>query len=586
MRLRFPDLPKSVSLIMRVALVSLVALSFLSLSACDRAAPKAAPAGAELTTKEIAWRAGDVDDAFAEAAGSGKLVLLYWGATWCPPCDRLKAGLFQDPEFIARTTAFVPVYLDGDSKGAQAWGERFAIKGYPTLIVLGADRNEITRLSSGDPAQVEAALEAVQKSRRPVKALLEQALSKPRGLKRDDWAVLAGYSWDQDDGRLAPADQAAQVLSRLSDVAPTPALKRRFTLLSLELLPESASLAGGQKAKARDTLNAVLASPEEARANLQTLAFSGDRLVKLASSDAGERARLSALAVQAADRLYTDESLGLSDRLVVTNVDITLFRASAGKDAAAPPALVNKVRERAAWADRTATTAYERQAAISTAADLLSEVGDKTAAEQLSPAHAPAVRRARQGLERLEPRQWRRRGAREAARPHRLQLRGTDRPRGPQSLSGLAPDGIGPAGRDHDVLETHVPGRRGDAGGGAGRVARRALRRVIDALHPGGGQRRSRDGRLRAVDATGAVAGRAGGGGTGRPRSRALDGGVRSGVRPDSGSRLDQRRPAPRAQRACRGRRPAREPPLLVSVRGSGIPERNRPLAQHAASRR
>jgi|SRR5215217_1217956 len=383
MRLRFPDLPKSVSLIMRVALVSLVALSFLSLSACDRAAPKAAPAGAELTTKEIAWRAGDVDDAFAEAAGSGKLVLLYWGATWCPPCNRLKAGLFQDPEFIARTTAFVPVYLDGDSKGAQAWGERFAIKGYPTLIVLGADRNEITRLSSGDPAQVEAALEAVQKSRRPVKALLEQALSKPRGLKRDDWAVLAGYSWDQDDGRLAPADQAAQVLSRLSDVAPTPALKRRFTLLSLELLPESASLAGGQKAKARDTLNAVLASPEEARANLQTLAFSGDRLVKLASSDAGERARLSALAVQAADRLYTDESLGLSDRLVVTNVDITLFRASAGKDAAAPPALVNKVRERAAWADRTATTAYERQAAISTAADLLSEVGDKTAAEQL-----------------------------------------------------------------------------------------------------------------------------------------------------------------------------------------------------------
>lgn len=131
----------------------LALLAVLSaLAACDKPAPPAAAAQTNATSTpapaaSIAWREGDVEDAFAEAKESGKPIPLYWGAAWCPPCNRLKATLFKDPAFIARTQQFVAVHLDGDSEGAQAWGERFGVKAYPTIIVLRPDRSEITRLA-------------------------------------------------------------------------------------------------------------------------------------------------------------------------------------------------------------------------------------------------------------------------------------------------------------------------------------------------------------------------------------------------------------------------------------------------------
>ena len=114
-----------------------------------KAASAAAPAHAG-----IAWVKPDgasLDAVFTQARADNKPVFLYWGAVWCPPCNQIKATVFNRQDFIDRSSFFVPVYLDGDTPGAQKLGARFKVRGYPTMILFKPDGTELTRL----PGEVE-----------------------------------------------------------------------------------------------------------------------------------------------------------------------------------------------------------------------------------------------------------------------------------------------------------------------------------------------------------------------------------------------------------------------------------------------
>jgi thiol-disulfide isomerase/thioredoxin len=205
----------------------------LGLAGCQRADQPAPVADAD----GIAWFRGSIDEAFAAAAGEHKLVFLYWGAAWCPPCHDLKAHVFSRRDFRDKLHQFVPVHLDGDAPGAQRAGEQFHVLGYPTVLVLNADRQEIARIAGGgDLAGYADVLDLALESVRPLPQLLAALQADhAMALRAADCRRLAWNGWDLDP-RAQPA-QLSAMLELAAARCPAAAVdeRDRLTLTAADL---------------------------------------------------------------------------------------------------------------------------------------------------------------------------------------------------------------------------------------------------------------------------------------------------------------------------------------------------------------
>ncbi|MCC9658073.1 DUF255 domain-containing protein [Rhodopirellula sp. JC737] len=91
---------------------------------------------ANLAHAEIAWRK-DLTTAQAEAAQSGKALLLHFTSDNCVWCDRLEAGAFQDPTVnSAIEKSFVPVKIHAGKSPELA--RMFKVTKFPTDLMLTA----------------------------------------------------------------------------------------------------------------------------------------------------------------------------------------------------------------------------------------------------------------------------------------------------------------------------------------------------------------------------------------------------------------------------------------------------------------
>ncbi|MFA6310819.1 MAG: thioredoxin fold domain-containing protein [Sterolibacterium sp.] len=370
----------------------------LPLTAWPATAAAAASASAKTPTDHaIDWQKGSVDSVFAAARAGNKPLFLYWGARWCPPCNQVKATIFNRQDFIEKSRFFLPVYIDGDSPGAQKLGARFKVRGYPTMILFKPSGEEITRL----PGEVDAerymqVLSIGINATRPIKELLQSALADAPALSNDDWRLLAYYSWDTDEQQLLSAKGLAATLKRLA-VASRPTAEDISARFALRALVAEATAKGSMTSPEDGAIGQVLTllgNPKLARDNFDLIAnYSGDLLAYLASPNPDQQRQLGSAWNAALDRFMEDGSLSTADRLT----------AMAGKVAAAkrehapgalPQAILDQARGEVARADRATVDGYARQSVISAAADVLTEAGlfeesDELLKSELKRSHSP-----------------------------------------------------------------------------------------------------------------------------------------------------------------------------------------------------
>jgi len=314
----------------------------------------------------------------------------------------VKATLFNRQDFIERSRAFVPVYVDGDSPGAQKLGARFRVSGYPTMVLFNPQGAELTRL----PGEVDAqryteVLTLGMNAQRPVKEVLAQAKAGGQGLGANDWRLLAFYSWDTDQQQLVPKDGVPALLKQLADACPADQTEVATRLRLKALAAADTKAAPKPTAADQTTLLTLLADPTASRAHMDVIAnYATDIVRALSAKGTPQRAEISKAMDVALKRFEADTTLSRADRMgaLIAQVDLAKIDVDKNDKKAAtvklPEALLADVREQTAKADREITDGYERQAVITSAAYLLEQAGlvaesDALLKANLSKSHSP-----------------------------------------------------------------------------------------------------------------------------------------------------------------------------------------------------
>ncbi|MRG98342.1 thioredoxin family protein [Polyangium spumosum] len=334
--------------------------------------------------------------AFARARDEGKLVFLYWGAAWCPPCNDLKSEVFSKPRFAEMMRDFVPVHLDGDTEDAQHTGEALAVSTYPTILVLGPAREELLRLNgSVDIDELDRALGAVRgkaQSFRAAAARLDEG--KPSA---EDCRTLAHAAWELLPEEVFPRARVLLALRKTIEVCPSTMIRERAllagTLLGLASAhrrdPTLAEATRVIEPDALSLLDLVFSDPE---ATWAARALVNHRAADLAAWLAPDP-RAAAFAswktkwLAAAASLRSREGASVDVRLAAVGPSIDFFRHE-DPTGPVPAPLRAEVLAAASAAEREARTKEERYSVVSTASYLLRRVGAHDEARKMLLAEA------------------------------------------------------------------------------------------------------------------------------------------------------------------------------------------------------
>lgn len=270
--------------------------------------------------EESFWWKGEVSQALELAKKENKLLFIYWGAQWCPPCNEMKANVFSKRELQDAIENMIPVMIDGDSDSAQKWSDTFSATGYPTVLILSPDASSKARFVGYVP--LETLLGAIQSAKASSQSLLSlvQKVSKSENLTTDEWRVLSFGDWstftEKDTGGKSPTEVALGALDKMPEN-----LKSERALLSLFILATAADANAETQKRIRDQYEKLLAtmtaSPQVSASVLDFFSWGAPTLKWAISGDVPLETQKTRVALwnHAIDDIAKKSSDSLTERL-------------------------------------------------------------------------------------------------------------------------------------------------------------------------------------------------------------------------------------------------------------------------------
>ena len=164
----------------RPRLVSILPLVLaLPIAATARSAPKEAEA-----PPGVAWFEGSFAEALAEARARHLPLMVDVYATWCGPCHALDREVFARGDVAAEARHYLPVKLDGESEDGEEVRTRYNVVGFPTVLFLTPEGEEIDRLFGFvPPEEFVRAMQRFREGRGTLTELEAQARQNPLDLE-------------------------------------------------------------------------------------------------------------------------------------------------------------------------------------------------------------------------------------------------------------------------------------------------------------------------------------------------------------------------------------------------------------------
>jgi thiol:disulfide interchange protein len=95
---------------------------------------------------ELVWFQDDFEAASAEAAASGKPLLIDMYADWCGPCRTLGEEYFTSDEMKPVLSSFVLLRIDVDNPDMASHAQRYNVSAIPCVVIARDDGTEIDRI--------------------------------------------------------------------------------------------------------------------------------------------------------------------------------------------------------------------------------------------------------------------------------------------------------------------------------------------------------------------------------------------------------------------------------------------------------